>query len=966
MPATSQFVGRSTELGLLDETLDALEAGEARAVEVVGPAGIGKTRLLAELASRAESRGHLVLGGSGAELEQDLPFWVFVDALDEYVEGLDPRRLERLDPTVRAELAQVLPALADAAGAAAATLHERYRTHRAMRELLEQLAATKPLVLILDDVHWADQASLDLLVALLHRPPATGVLFTIAARPRQLPPRLSTALARARRDGTLALVELAPLTREEARSLVGAEADELYEDSGGNPFFLEQLVRAPGQPAGARVDGVALTGVQVPPQVAAALAEELALLSPTARRALDGAAVAGDPFEVDLAAIAADLNEPEVLVAIDELVGVDFVRETEMPRRFRFRHPIVRRAVYEATPGGWRLGAHERAATALAQRGATATARAHHVERSARQGDLDAVAVLAEAGRESALRAPGTAARLFAAALRLLPAGATPAQRVELLLPMGQALAATGQFAEGHETVLECLELVPNSERALRTQLTAMCARVEHLLGLHEPAHDRLVRALDELPEEACEHCVSLMIELTMDGLHRMNYAAMLDWGERAAETAADLDDEALRAAALAAAARGAAFPGLTEEARRRRDEAAALIDGLPDDVIARRLDALAYLAGAELYLHMLTEGHLHAERAIAIGRATGQGQQFPLLYAILGQTAYFQGRSQEMVDVLDGAIEAARLTGNAQTLTWSLYPRAMAAFLLGDITTAISAAQEAVDVIDDGKPSHHFSHAAYALAEANLELGKPERAVELLERSAGGPDMPLAAPSVRGMFLEALVRVRLAIGDRDAAARAAAQARESAATARMPLQHGWADRAVAAVTLHDGDAAQAAELALSAASHQEPAGAVVEAARSLTLAGRALARAGDRERAREVLERAARIFDERGAVRFRDAAERELRQLGHRIHRRSQPTAAGGEGVDSLTRRELEVARRIVDRQTNRQIAEELFLSPKTVETHIRNIFAKLGADSRVEVARMVERADRLASGGP
>jgi DNA-binding NarL/FixJ family response regulator len=101
--------------------------------------------------------------------------------------------------------------------------------------------------------------------------------------------------------------------------------------------------------------------------------------------------------------------------------------------------------------------------------------------------------------------------------------------------------------------------------------------------------------------------------------------------------------------------------------------------------------------------------------------------------------------------------------------------------------------------------------------------------------------------------------------------------------------------------------------------------------------------------------------------VRYRDEAERELRQLGHRIHRRSQPAASpDGSGVETLTKRELEIARRIVDRQTNRQIAEDLFLSPKTVETHIRNIFAKLGADSRVEVARIVERADRLAASAP
>jgi DNA-binding NarL/FixJ family response regulator len=141
-----------------------------------------------------------------------------------------------------------------------------------------------------------------------------------------------------------------------------------------------------------------------------------------------------------------------------------------------------------------------------------------------------------------------------------------------------------------------------------------------------------------------------------------------------------------------------------------------------------------------------------------------------------------------------------------------------------------------------------------------------------------------------------------------------------------------------------------------------DSAGAPIEAALSRTLAGRARAAAGDRGQAKHELELAATALDSVGARRYRDAAERELRQLGQHIHRRSQPAAGDGAGVAALTHRELEIARRIVDRQTNRQIAEELFLSPKTVETHVRNIFAKLGAGSRVEVARIVERADRLS----
>ena len=131
--------------------------------------------------------------------------------------------------------------------------------------------------------------------------------------------------------------------------------------------------------------------------------------------------MAGDPFEPELAAAAAGTSEASAMDAVDELLRLDLVRQTDVPRRFRFRHPLVRRAVYEATPGGWRLGAHERCAEALAARGATAAARAHHVERSAREGDVGAVAVLREAGEAAARLAPASAARWFAEALRLLP-----------------------------------------------------------------------------------------------------------------------------------------------------------------------------------------------------------------------------------------------------------------------------------------------------------------------------------------------------------------------------------------------------------------------------------------------------------------------------------------------------------------------------------------------------------------
>jgi DNA-binding CsgD family transcriptional regulator/tetratricopeptide (TPR) repeat protein len=941
-------------------------------VELVGPAGIGKTRLLAELGERAESHGHLVLFGTGAELEHELPFWVFVDALDEYLEGLEPRRLERLDAVTRNELGQVFPFFSASGSLPSKALHERYRTHRAVRELLEHLAATTPLVLALDDFHWADSASVDLVVALLHRPPAAGLLLALGARPRQLPASLATALGRAHRAGTLTRVELGALTREQTGELLGrSDVDPLtaalYEESGGNPFYLEQLARAPGR----RLDAlqseadVSLAGVEVPPMVAAALTEELALLSAPARRVLDGASVAGDPFELDLAAIAAAAPEPEALDAVDVLLGLELVHSTEMPRRFRFRHPIVRRAVYEATAGGWRLGAHQRIAETLAERGASAAARAHHVERSARNGDDAAVAVLREAGEQSALRTPATSARWFGAALRLLSEAAPPQDRVELSLARAQALAATGQFRESHSALLESIAMAPADSLVLRGQLAATCARVEHLLGQHDEAHDRLLGALEAVPDQGSPEAVSLMIELAMDGAQRMDYRGMESWGARAADAARQLGDPVLRATAVAAYARGAAFAATTQQAEAACTEAATLVDALSDDELARRLDAAVHLASAEFYFHRVDEASAHADRALAIGRATGQGQLFPLIYAIRGMIWWGQGRLAEAIEPLDDAIEATRATGNTQALAWTLYARSMVAQAAGDIEIALATAEEAFDITDDGKPSHVAGGAARGLAGALMEVGKAKRAAELLERSGGGADMPNSAPSWRSSVLELLTRCRLALGQLDQARRAAQCAAAAAEDVGLPLAKAYADRAAAAVALQDGDPAHAAELALAAATVADEVGLPMDAALARTLAGRALAQDGAHERAIEELERAASALDLCGAQRYRDAAEFELRQLGHHIHRRSQPSTPKGPGVGSLTKRELEIARLVVDRRTNREIAEMLFLSPRTIETHIRNIFGKLDADSRVEVARIVERADRLAASG-
>ena len=286
--------------------------------------------------------------------------------------------------------------------------------------------------------------------------------------------------------------------------MTGAEAESLYEESSGNPFYLQQLARAPHSATAASQDGVgvSLAGVEVPGAVAAALRGELALLSEGDRRVLEGAAVAGDPFEPELAAAAAGVAENEAIDALDELLRRDLVRPTEVPRRFRFRHPLVRGAVYEAAPGGWRLNAHERSAAALAERGAPATVRAHHVERSARHGDMEAIAVLREAGEASVGRAPAAAAHLFGAALRLVPESATPEERVPLLEAMAGAHTAAGSFLAGYEAMRESLELRSVDSVPERVRLIAALASLENLIGRHRDAHARLAAALEELPDQ--------------------------------------------------------------------------------------------------------------------------------------------------------------------------------------------------------------------------------------------------------------------------------------------------------------------------------------------------------------------------------------------------------------------------------------------------------------------------------
>jgi DNA-binding NarL/FixJ family response regulator len=941
----AQLVGRAAEIRSLDHLLSELSRGESGALAILGEPGIGKTRLLAELSARADERQFLVLTGSAAELESDLPFWVFVDALDDYVHGLEPARLEVLDADARAQLGHVLPALATQADGAPA---ERFRMHRAVRDLLERLGHGRPLVLMLDDLHWADSGSIDLLGSLLRRPP-DGVLLAFAVRPRQVPERLAAALERTDRAGRLTRLDVGNLSADEARALLGGRLDGgVYEASGGNPFYLQQLARFPGRGG------------------AAALADELGLLPAGSRRLLEGAAVAGDPFEPELAAAATGVAEPDALDALDHLLGCDLVRPTDVPRRFRFRHPLVRSAVYESAPAGWRLGAHERCARALAAHGAPTAARAHHVEQSARHGDTEAIAVLKHAGDEVIQRTPAGAARWYAAALRLLPADAPAEQRIGLLMASAAALAAAARFEDAGAALEEAERLVPAEAIGPRTQIVNAAALVDGLMGRHAAAHRRLERAVAAIDDAPPGEAVALLAHLAANAIYREAYEETSSWAGRAHEIAERAGEPALQAMADAVLALGCALGGRPQEAAEHHEESAQFLDALPDALLAPLVGSLSMLSSTDLYLGRFADGAARSARALTVARATGQVTLFPTFAPVQAWLLFAQGKLAEGADVLDAAVEAARLAGSPHSLTWVLFTRTINALYRGDLDAALADGEEAIAIsaeLDSDGIVSTWTHVTYSAALA--EAGEPARALELVSAHAGGPPLPRVPGMWRAFYLDRFIPAWLAVG-KPAAAEAAARAAETIAEeSRVPFAAMAARRARARVALAGGDAAGAVPQALEAAAIGDAVGAPVEAALSRIVAGSALAAAGDNDRAVAELERAATALDACGAQRYRDSAERELGRLGRRKYRRTQAGARDGSGVDTLTARELEVARLIVDRRTNAQIAAALFLSQKTVETHVRNLFHKLDVSSRAEVARLVERADRATTSG-
>ena len=888
------LVGRDAELDAIDRLIEAVARGESSILLVRGEAGIGKTRLLDRLSHRAAERRFAVLRGRATELESDVPFAAVVEAL------------EPLD---------------DVALATPASPAERWRLHRGLRERLDALPGGHPFALVLDDVHWADPATLELLEHLMRRPPERPHLLVAALRPGDVAERL-LAIRPA------AALDLGPLAREAAEPLLAGlvdpnERERMFTQSGGNPLLLEELARAG-------------PGAEAPGGIVAAIGAERAALPAPARMLLDGAAIAGDPFDLDLAAAAGGLDADQALTGLDALVERGLVRPDDIPRRFVFRHPVVRSAVHAAVPAGEEIAAHVRAARALEATGAALPARARHLAHAAAPGDAESAATLRAAAALVRPQAPAIAADWLVAARR-----ADPRLGADGQLALAETMVEAGRLEAALAVVDEAAVADGAADREHRVGLAVAGATVERLLGRHEAGSRRLERVLDEAPGSGL-----LMAHLAISAYELGAAEETAAWAQRARASDAD---RLVHAAAAAMLAPAHAFAGRADAARAEGDAAVEAVDRASDAELAGAGELLTAVAWGLLAVERFVDVLSVARRSALVIRATGNGPAAIALDVAAISALGLLGRIEEAVAAADEAEQAARVTGNDQAVQWALWMHAWALLERGDLDAALAAAEGSVDLAQRLDDSALTTIARAVLGAVLVARGEPARGRPLL-------DAYDLEPGWRCRWTPPLVEADLALGDASAAAAHADQATALAGSTPLAGPRAAAGRAQALVALARGETARAVELAGAAVADAERVDGALDVARARLIAGRALA-ASDRDGALLELAAAEQASATAGAARVRDEALQEQRRLGRRVGRGGERGRAGG-GVGALSPREREVAGLVADGRTNREIAARLFLSEKTIETVLSRVFRKLGVRSRVEVAARVAAA--------
>jgi DNA-binding NarL/FixJ family response regulator len=976
---TTPFVGREAELAALIADLDAAVAGSGGVVLLAGEPGIGKTRLAEELAAQATARGALVLWGRCWEGEGAPAFWPWVQVVRAYIQDGDPAALRREMGPGAADVAQVVPTLREhlpdlPAPPPIEPEAARFRLFDSLAAFLRAAAARRPLLLVLDDLHWADAPSLALLRFAGRELEGAGLLVVGIYRHTEVD------------QGHPLLATLADLTRGQHRrrllvrgldqrdvasfvALVGGvePAPELaaavHRQTDGNPFFVTEVVRllASQDRLGHAEAGAPPLAAGLPEGVKAVVAERLGRLSDDCQRVLEAAAVFGRDFQLRALQPTSGLDPGRLLELLEEAEAARVVGPIPGTlSRWRFAHALVREVLYEGLPATRRIRLHGRVGEALeavyaADPEPHLAELAHHFVAAAPGGEVArAVRAATLAGHRALdLLAWEDAVGLFQRALAALELAERPdqQQRCELLLALGEARMAASDVAAARAAYQQAGEL------ARRIGWPEALARAGLGLGL-------VVTGGVVDPVE-----VGLLEE------------ALVALGGA---------DSPLRARVLARLARALVFTPQAERRMVLSEEAVAL---------ARRLGDAATLAAVLFDRHMTIWG---AERAEAAGERLAMATEVVGLAERLGDRAMaLRGRGLRRVDLLelgDLAGFDADLTAAEQTAAelrqlhyrWQLpLARAGRAMLAGRFAEAEELAAQGLAI---GRRAGNQAVEIYypgVVGTLRLMQGRFGETVELFgDLATRFPAMAVfrtslaAALAETGRASEARAEVeRLAAGDlaavpRDPAwsfclATLALACHHLGDTELAVKLHGllepYAGRNIATGRFGAFCAGPASYfLGLLDLTLDRPEEAIRSFAHAAALAGRiqarpmvahscegqarallALARPGDRQQAAALLARAVATAE---ALGIHGLAERAT------ILRAAAAPAAPAWPA-GLTGREVEVLRLIAAGRSNRAIAEALFISPNTVLHHVSNIFAKTGVANRAEAAAYATR---------
>jgi DNA-binding NarL/FixJ family response regulator len=949
---TEALIGRRAERARLDAALAAAVAGRGSLVLLSGEAGAGKTRLADE-----------VLAGDvtvvrGAATPGCAPFGPLIAAIRGYLR-LEPGGLDGCGP-LRRQLALLLPELGEALPS-----DDRATLFEALRCALRTIVARRPAAIVLDDLQWSDEATLEFLASLAPTLDELPLLVVAAYR--------SDELARAhplrrlrhdlRRERLLRDVHLEPLRPAETAALVeqllGSApsprlARTMHDRTGGVPFFVEELTAALHTSDRLREgpDGTDLdldAEVPLPQTVRDAVNVHMTALPATARAAAEAAAVAGPSLDLDLLAGVAGEQ------GLAELLAAGLLVETE-PGRARFRNPLAREAIYEDVPWLQRRALHRRFAEALGANGHDRAEIATHWL-AARDAPRAREALLEAIAARERVHAHRDAARLGRQALELWPEGERAADRIAVVEQYAVHAELAGDLAEAARAQREVVA-ARRAEGAGR----ALADGERRIAGIYALQGDRR-RALAARRVAAESYAANgLPGEAAAERLVIAGYLQSAGSHAEAVATARLAGDEAVRAERTGLRARAMALEGVARVKLGEMREGTVTIR----EALALALEHELTLEAAEIYQRLGTAHEVAADYGsardaltTAIGlcerRADGLEQTCLSCMAYVLRELGEWDESQRLCEQLIAAGAAPDETLVADgvlgaILLWRGRGEEARPLLLRCLETATRL--DVVSMLCD-------SAAALAwLADAD---GDHERAGELcrlvLERWSRSEDHHYAVWGLRWAAAWLARNGPLAGARGCAEALSAIAASAGHADALAALAHALGELALA-----EGDAAAAAEQLSRAAELHEGLDIPFEHAQILLRAGVALAAAGERDAALERLAEAHRLARGLGATPLAGESADVLVALGASLEERLGRRAAADHEHAGLSRRELEVMRLAAAGLTNREIAEQLVLSIRTVDMHMRNILTKLRCRTRTEAARRAAEIGLLA----